>query len=98
MSPAAATTEKATALAAIRYLLEGTTPTQSEADTAIRKALQLTATELEHSGNFLNAQRQGLDFLRKSLPTPAAPRSLPPDSQVSPERGSLDRLEPYREQ
>jgi len=77
MSPAA-NTETATALAAIRYLLEGTAPTASEADTAIREALRLTATELEHSGNFLNAQRQGLDFLRKSLTTPAAPRLSPP--------------------
>jgi hypothetical protein len=80
-TPAATETaarEADTALAAIAYLLEGTAPTQSEADTAIRKALTLTATELEHSGNFLNAQRQGLDFLRKSLTTPAAPRLFPP--------------------
>lgn len=77
MSPAA-NTETATALAAIRYLLEGTAPTQSAADTAIRKALTLTATELEHSGNFLNAQRQGLEFLRKSLSTPRRPRFFPP--------------------
>jgi hypothetical protein len=71
-------TETQRALTQIRYLLEGTAPTQSEADTAIRKALTLTATELEHSGNFLNAQKQGLDFLRKSLPTPAAPCLSPP--------------------
>jgi hypothetical protein len=75
MSPA---TETATALAAIRYLLEGTAPTASEADTAIRKALQLTATELEQSGNFLHAQKKALEFLRATLSTPAAPRSLPP--------------------
>lgn len=88
MSPtAAATTETATALAAIRYLLEGTAPTQSEADTAIRKALTLTATELEHSGNFLNAQRQGLDFLRKYLSTPAAPHLSPPKGASKPFRG-----------
>jgi len=91
MSPATATTETATALAAIRYLLEGTTPTHSEADTAIRKALQLTATELEHSGNFLNAQRQGLEFLRKSLTTPSAPCLFPPrgarEAQLRPIRG-----------
>ncbi len=66
------------ALGAIRYILEGTQPTHSTADTAIRTALEITAATLEEKPDMLAAQRAGLEFLSESRFTPAGPLALPP--------------------
>ena len=55
------------ALRQIRYLLEGTQPTHSEADTAIRHSLEITANSLEENSDMLEAQRIGLKALNDSL-------------------------------
>jgi len=55
------------ALRQIRYLLEGTQPTRSEADRAIRTALEITANSLEENSDMLEAQRVGLKALNDSL-------------------------------
>ena len=55
------------ALRQIRYLLESTQPTHSEADTAIRHSLEITANSLEENSNMLEAQRIGLEALNDSL-------------------------------
>jgi len=72
------------ALAQIRYLLEGTQPTHSEADTAIRHSLEITANSLEKNSNMLEAQRVGLkalnEFFGRSLYTPAALWPFPPET------------------
>ena len=64
------------ALRQIRYLLESTQPTHSEADTAIRHSLEITANSLEENSNMLEAQRVGLkalnEFFWSSPKTPAA--------------------------
>lgn len=78
MSTQTAELEAQKALAEIYYILNGTEPTDTEADTAIRKALELTAATLERTSNMLTAQRAGLESLRKSLPTPASPVPFPP--------------------
>ena len=88
-------TETQLALAQIHYLLQGTQPTHSEADRAIRKALEITAHTLEKKRNMLEAQKVGLktlnEFLRKSLPTPSAPCQNPTrgarEAQLRPIRG-----------
>ena len=91
-------TETQLALAQIHYLLQGTQPTHSEADRAIRKALEITAHTLEKKRNMLEAQKVGLktlnEFLRKSLPTPSAPCQGPPD--VDPGRLNMAALGYFR--
>jgi hypothetical protein len=75
-------TEAKRALAQIRYLLEGTQPTHSEADTAIRNSLEITANSLEENSNMLEAQRVGLkalnEFLKESLVYSRRPQVFPP--------------------
>jgi hypothetical protein len=51
------------ALRQIRYLLESTQPTHSQADTAIRHSLEITARSLTENPDMLNAQRVGLEAL-----------------------------------
>ena len=72
------------ALRQIRYLLEGTQPTHSEADTAIRHSLEITANSLEENSNMLEAQRVGLKALNEFLKKPPfhslRPMQSPPKS------------------
>jgi hypothetical protein len=70
------------ALRQIRYLLESTQPTHSEADTAIRHSLEITANSLEENSNMLNAQRVGLKALNDYL---GLTQRLPPPSGLSPQ-------------
>ena len=79
-------TETQLALAQIRYLLEGTQPTHSEADTAIRHSLEITANSLEENSDMLEAQRVGLealnDSLRESLVYSRRPLQSPPETHA----------------
>ena len=74
------------ALRQIRYLLEGTQPTHSEADTAIRHSLEITAHSLEENSNMLEAQRVGLkalnEFLRESPVYSRRPMLSPPETHA----------------
>jgi len=74
------------ALRQIRYLLEGTQPTRSEADRAIRTALEITANSLEENSDMLEAQRVGLkalnDSLRESLVYSRRPMLSPPETHA----------------
>jgi len=78
-------TETQLALAQIHYLLQGTQPTHSEADRAIRKALEITAHTLEKKRNMLEAQKVGLKTLNESFQR-VSEHSLRP-LPVSPQRG-----------
>jgi len=74
------------ALRQIRYLLESTQPTHSQADTAIRHSLEITANSLKENSDMLEAQRVGLkalnDSLRESPVYSRRPMLSPPETHA----------------